>query len=466
MHRLFNQIYHVVLVYALRPRSWLWIGLIGLMMIVGLWAFEGGNTIFGFYYGMWVAVLLNDHMAIQFAHYRAKVIPGFRIPHLAVPAVFCVVTILLVPAFFAWSGGHSLWEWTAVTSSWFAVMILIRHYSVLSWIFLVVIIGPLFFGKSITNLQIELSPLAYAGIVIGDWIFIAFHFMWYAKLREDLPSYKKAIDQAMLSTAADADSQNVRPSESGFNQLSRWVRVADWWHDRIGRHRGHRSIPIVRLLRYGFGPNPTEFQAVLSALGIVLFLSFISFRAFSAGEETDVPQNIWIFVALFSTLLPSAQAAVELGQRRKFLAAELMRPLSRDQLIGGLFLASGWNAGISWLFSNGALIIVLYLLPDKHVTLMFVLTYMLLSASMAATMFGLALFDIKFVSAVERILFLMFVLLVCIGVFGCWWGTRNETGDIPFWIAAAAFFAFAKVLVGSARKTWLNLEFGNTNLAK
>ncbi len=70
MHRLFNQVYHVVLVYALRPRSWLWISLIGVMMILGLWSFESGNPIFGFYYGMWVAVFLNDQMTIQFAHYR------------------------------------------------------------------------------------------------------------------------------------------------------------------------------------------------------------------------------------------------------------------------------------------------------------------------------------------------------------------------------------------------------------
>ncbi len=344
-------------------------------------------------------------------------------------------------------------------------MMLTQHYSAYSWIILVVFIGPLFFGKSITDLRFELPPLACAGIVIVDWIFIAFHFMSYAKLCEDRPSYKKAIDQVMWSTAANAASQKVRRNESGFNQSTRWVRVTDWWHDRIGRYHGHRSIPIVRLLRYGFGPNPAEFQAVLSAIGIVLFLSFISFRVDSPGEETDAPQNIWILVALFSTLLPSAQAGVELGQRRKFLAAELIRPLSRKQLIGGLFLASRWNAGISWLLSNGALLIVLCLLPGKYVTLMFVLTYLLLSASMAAVMFGLALFDIKFVSVVERILFLMFVLLVCIGVFGCWWGMRNETGDIPFWIAAIVFFVFANMLVDSARKTWLNLEFGNTNLA-
>ena len=109
---------------------------------------------------------------------------------------------------------------------------------------------------------------------------------------------------------------------------------------------------------------------------------------------------------------------------------------------------------------------MLFFLPGKTTTVMFVLTYLLLSASMGALMFALALFDVKLVSRVERIVGLLFVVAICAFVFGFWWMARNSVGDIPFWILAIVLFVLSGMLISSGRETWSNLEFGNTQWVK
>ena len=190
MGRLLNQMCQIVLVYVLRPRWWLWLA------FLGVWGGLSMTSLFFYFYcGLFLAMFLNDQMTVQFAHYRARLMPGFRLAHLAVPLAFCVVMLIVVPTLVACAGGSSVIQVLAVASAGFAMMILIQHYPALWWIIIAALFGPMLFGNSITEMQLDLPPVAYTGILLLSWIVIALHFAWYEGLREDTPSYKKALAQ-------------------------------------------------------------------------------------------------------------------------------------------------------------------------------------------------------------------------------------------------------------------------------
>jgi hypothetical protein len=460
MRRLLNQMFQVVLVYMLRPRLWLWLA------FLWLWGVLMASPFSCFFYGLWLATFMNEQMTVQFAHYRARLMPGFRRAHLAVPAIFCVVMLVVVPTLVAWANGSLVTQRLAIASTGFALAILIQHYSALSWIIFIGLFGPMLFGYSITEMQLDLPPVAYTGILLFSWILIVLHFAWYEGLREDKPSYKKALAQLVWDPRSGKVTTANRRDASPFNQFVRMLHVSDWWHDRIDGYHGYRRPRIIHLLRYGFKENPAVLQAIGWGIAITAFLSFVLVRGVDWGDEVDFPSSAWAYIAFFATLIPSAQAGADLGERRRFLATELLLPLSRQQLIDGLFLASAWNAALSWLCSNGALTFMLLFLPGKTTTVLFVLTYLLLSASMGALMFALALFDVKLASRVERIVGLLFVVAICAFVFVFWWMSRKAAGDIPFWIVAIVLFVISGMLISSARETWSGLEFGNTQWAK
>ena len=140
------------------------------------------------------------------------------------------------------------------------------------------------------------------------------------------------------------------------------------------------------------------------------------------------------------------------------IAYEMLLPLSRAQLIDGLFAASARNSFTLWLMMNAAMgvVVATRTIRFRRRT---VAMYLLLSATTMFAAMGLSLRTSVWPSMAKRftVLWLSWIVLLVPMIV---WGTlREKVGDAPFNVVAAVLIGVGAWLLFAARKAWLDLEF-------
>ena len=93
----------------------------------------------------------------------------------------------------------------------------------------------------------------------------------------------------------------------------------------------------------------------------------------------------------FSTFMPGYMGGEMLAQRRPRLAAELMRPLVRRDLIDGLLYATARNVAVSWLITNAGLFFVARYTLREQLTPRVIAMYLLFSIPACLATWGFSL---------------------------------------------------------------------------
>jgi hypothetical protein len=232
--------------------------------------------------------------------------------------------------------------------------------------------------------------------------------------------------------------------------------IGDHWLARlpIAQIEGSQ-LRLPRLLLYGFGPWPVEFQAVFITMLIAALTVFMADFAYWAKEASVSSLNFFLF---FTTVMPGLLAGESLAQRRPRIAAELLRPLTRLQLIDGLFSAAARNAVVNWLIMNAGLALVAWHVLGR-LTAQNIAIYMLVSVATSLAAWGLSARLAIWPSAFKRLFVVMFVWGAASGIAQAWLALSKGDGW-PFAILAIVLAAIGALLVASARKAWLNLEIG------
>jgi hypothetical protein len=213
---------------------------------------------------------------------------------------------------------------------------------------------------------------------------------------------------------------------------------------------------LPRLLLYGFGPWPTEFQAIVMTLMFAAVTVFMADFAYWAKGSEAGSLSIFLF---FTTVMPGFLGGEALAQRRPRIAAELLRPLTRNQLIDGLFAAAARNAVVNWLIMNAGLLLVAWHVLGRQLTPPTIATYVLVSVATSFAAWGLSARMAVWQSHLKRLILMMFVWGAASGLVQVWLAT-GKTGEWPFVILAIVLAAIGALLVASARRAWLNLEIG------
>ncbi len=475
MRRLANKVRQVLVVYATRGQTWGWLSLSFVFLLPWLLLFpnSGGKSsgnvetgwmfvIASYFYCSWFASLLADQTKFQFAHPRAKLLPGFALPHVFVPAAIAVFVGLVLPAGIAFVWIAPPLVLIAISSLMFAVLLLSRFFPIFAWIacgtFILGIYLPTHFGYDIWELGYGLSPSICLVATAIAWTAVAYYLIRLRTLHEEEGVYQQSLDETQKVRADGIDGQ----TRAQFKQFARWWFLSDRWHARIGDYHQQRRARIIRSLRYGFGAPPVEFVAAGYAFLIMIAVIFITPKCDDSYDISRSTDYVFLILpALFASLAPLAVAGGAFEKRLPRMANELMFPLTRRQLIENLLLAAASYSITLWIIGCAVGAVVLFvILPSEAIGLSLFATAAALCAVSAVAAFGLSLNIVLWeVRAAQFFVMGLFVLGI-ITLLLTWWTSREDTGDAPFWVAAAIVGAVGVVMIRSAHDTWLNLELG------
>jgi hypothetical protein len=248
------------------------------------------------------------------------------------------------------------------------------------------------------------------------------------------------------------------------------TRISDVWLARLPVVDDRRGRPtFTKLLTYGFSPWPAEMSSLFVGLMMAIVTLFMADFAIVARNGTANMLNIFIFLATF---MPAFSGGESLAQRRPRIATELLRPLTREQLVGGLFTAAARNTANGWLIQNTLLAIVAWHIVGSQFTPGSIIFYAILSAAAAFAMLGLSLRISVCQSQFKRLVAVMAPWSAAAAI-GAGLAARSAAisrgATVTQWnfdnwpvllVAALAFTGVGAALVASARRAWLNLELG------
>lgn len=455
MHRLCRQLYYVGMLYVLKPRFWL-VALNSAFLLLFLAVIQSGkvNLLFLCCAGSMITSYVQENLTQQFLHPRSRLLPGFVLPHGIFPTLIALCAVLLITAIIGQTALSSM----AVFSVYFALILLFSRFPVVFIGALWLIVGiPLVFDWSISELTLELPPILSVSLILVSIGIVALQVRRLSHLFEDDPQYAHRLQQYGGAIGLASNSRQHQQAARDASAMWGATKWSDRRLDQQFRFHGYKARQVVELLQLSFGARPAIVKTIGGAVALVAIAILIMLRL-PKDEDAEFSAQLWLLFTLFAALIPGAQAGAELSQQRPYMKAELMWPLTREQLIDGLFKAAAWNALVAWLIANVGMSVVFFFVPGVTVSAPMIATFLLMSASIAALMFGLGLYDVKLTSVAERIVCLSITVIVCFGAMSLWWAQRTEIGDLPFWLVAATLGAIGMALKKNARQMWLNLE--------
>jgi hypothetical protein len=289
--------------------------------------------------------------------------------------------------------------------------------------------------------------LACLGLIIG-WL------VRLCRLREAMDDYQTTV-QWHASRKSGTEVSEQRRIVAEALRRSKWASlISDAWLSRVGGYHGDKFHRLARLLRFGFG-QPPELMGLFMAAWFFAITLFLAKFSFSAGKLGSM-----VFYTQVAMLFPGMFAGEWLAQRRPRIAVELLFPLSRAQLVDGLFAATAWSAAAFWLILNTGLVLLLWLVAYERFTPAIVCLMLLLTASGAFGLGALSLRTAVWTSAVKRLAVLMITMFLFQAPLLAWSLGRETIGDAPFVLAAAVLCGIGVLFVNLARRAWLNVELG------
>lgn len=467
--KLLQQIKQVCVTYITPRYFWLAAAIVSLIPLTNLLALMSkrrsqpdfaGPLLFALGMPLLIAVpILVGFAKSQLAHARARLTPQFLPAHLIVLSSILSVLLLMLPLLIAEVaalpplGIIALAGAIGVPALWGAhlnrftpmLLAIVTFYSVLTkW------------GISWWIIDSSKHLGIHAAIVVtGVTLVIA--WLWrLTQLHEEMHDYQN-MNQWFLARRTGTDAVEQRRLVA--TQVRRnWFlgNVGDWWHTRLGGYYGGSRAGLVRLLRYGFQPAPIEFQGLMfTAMVLCMGIFFTQSGIF---PRNGVGMGRLFFVVQFGIILSGYIAGEMLAQRRPRTANEMLLPLSRGQLIDGLFAAAAWNSFVVWLMIHATIAIVAATAVSP-ISRGETGVFLILSSTSLFAAVGMALRVSVWPSLLKRIVGYSLGCGMLFPIFVIWAEQRETCGYVPFIAAAIAWIAIGILAIRSARRAWLNLEF-------
>ena len=471
-----ERILQVVLTYTTWRQTWFSMTFVGLLAVIAgyLPIYENSpstGTRWTPSMAMGIPVLigfvwLNAVAKWQFAHSRARLIPGYRTPHLAVLATVLTLLLVVHPVFLSLTsgqispvgalaftlllGGIYLWG-TSAGQQFFGVLVLVVFFSAMTetgFRFWFAAQGPY---------------TAIHGVLLVAGALLVVGWLWHlTRLHEEMDDYQVVVlgmrsNWSRLERAEQRRAVGRQAARTGVI-----AALADRWHDRLQRlPAGNQGR--LGLLRYGFGRLPAGLYALFAGLGFVVYGLFLFQLSFMRGSGGLGPSHGHVtFLAMFALVLPTAAIGWMLQQRLPRLGQELLRPASREAYFDGLFLTLAKQAMLFWLALQAALAVIvlsLGMLTSQELGRAATI-YTLLSLALQVPAFGWWLWVAKRHSILFTLLVLYVSMFLQVSVVSLWWWCRGTSGDALFSLLAVAIALAGWLVIRRVRQSWLNMELG------
>jgi hypothetical protein len=410
--------------------------------------------------------LLNAVAKWQFAHSRARLIPGYRVPHLAVWAAAFTLLLVANPiclsvtsdqisvvgalAFTLLLAGTFLWG-TSAAKQIFAALMLVIFLSAMTetgFRFWFAVQGPY---------------TAIHGVLLVVGALLVVGWLWHlARLHEEMDDYQVVVagtpwNLSRLERAVQRRAVGRQAARAGVI-----AALADRWHDRLQRlPAGNQGRP--GLLQYGFGRLSGAWYALFAGLGFVAYGLFFSQLSFTRRTGGPGPAHAQMdFLIMFALVLPTAVIGLMLQRRLPRLSQELLRPASRGAYFDGLFLVLAKQAMFFWLALQAALAVIvlsLGMLTTQELGRAATM-YTLLSLALQVPAFGWFLWVAKRHSIVFTVLGAYVSTFLQMSIISLWWWCRESSGDAVFSLLAVAIALAGWLVIRRVRQSWLNMELG------
>jgi len=405
-----------------------------------------------------LAPMLVGQSKMQLGHPRARLTPHFLPAHLMVAAAILLFLFVGLPlaesqiagmpplgvlALAAGIGAPALWgahfnRFTPMFISLAVFYSLLTPWGLNWWLV-----------NSAQHAAIHAAIFAAGLVTCVAWL-------WrLATLREEMDDYQN-LYQAILARRTGSEAVEQRRILAMQVRRNKFMgAIGDWWHSRLGGYCGGSPASRSRALRFGFAAVPIEVQGIMFALMILVLGVF--FTQFSFLPNKGGMNGAFFFFMQFGVILPGMMAGEVLAQRRPRVAWELLLPMSRTQLIDGLFAASARNTFVLWLLMNAGVGMWVLMLPEPP-TAATVAVYLLLSSAGTLASMGISLRTSVWPAMIKRMMALYASMIILMPVLIGWWAMRESWGDWPFIAAAVVLYAAGAVLIHLARQAWLRLE--------
>jgi hypothetical protein len=409
---------------------------------------------------LFLNLFLVSQAKSQFAHARARLMPGFQTAHLFVLGSMLAVLYGLLPlavalrtgdeplGILALAGaiGASMVWGTHLNRFWPTMIGLAIFYSMLSpW------------GRNFWINEAAFYRPIHAVIFFTSSVLVASWLWRLAHINEEMDDYQNTL-VAMLArrTGSEAiEQRRIVATQVTRSRLFAWV--GDWWHAQLGGYYGGNPAGLARLLRYGFAAVPLEVNGLIFAL--MAFCMIVGFKQFDFLGRNPGSISGFFLVVQFGVLMPGQLAGEILAQRRPRIASELLLPISRGQLIDGLFAAIIRNTGAMWLIVHVAIGLAL-LLTETQIAPWTIVVFVLLSLATTVAVMGVCMRTSIWPSLFKRISISLLAWLVLLPPIMAWGAMREKQYAALFLVLAALLIAVGLILVERARRAWLALELG------
>ena len=409
-----------------------------------------------------LSLILVSQANVQFAHARARLIPGFAAPHVAVLTGLLLFFVLLCPVAVASCLQLDRLGFVALTIAIAAPTILAAHFSRRS----LMIVSLVAYSSSLTDsganwwlLHTESHRAWLAIIVLAGWAMIAAWLARLCQLREEMDGYQGAVQWL---ASRNPDRKTSEQSRLVVAQL-RHDRFASWMNDarlnRLPVYRDGGLIHVARLLRFGFGTQAEVFGLFMGIWMAALTIFMAKFDLLSSGptEKQFVAVRFYLWMGVIGSLI---FADTRLAPRRPRYGIELLWPLARGQFVDGHLAATASQWAAYWAVLNIGLVAVAWVTLQDRLAVPVVVAESLVSAAALFAICATSMWTAVWPSRPER----TWALRLSAAIFSLpvfmWNDLHGTWGNLPAAAAAVVSIIVAVLLVQLARKAWRIAEFG------
>jgi len=464
MARFAKQVYQVFLVYATTFRFW---GcLIMTAIVVGISCAgepsEHRAQMASIYvtYPCLIMMFLYSETVLQFAHSRSKVVPGFNLPHLIIPVAYSVLVGLFLPYAMALRVGGSTIKFVAIASVTLGVVLSLTAASraTVPLILLGIYVVSNLMQRSFLDLVrgLDLTLVHYLGLIFAGWAMSAFNLHRLTTIREDSRVYLRLLNYAQQVSSSTKRGDTSQPSH----------QVTNWLYERcvVTTSRFHNGNPyrLIHLLQRGVGSVPAELQAICCV--VLAIAAWLMMRPDGTEVVADPITSMPLIFAIAACLLPGIFASASLMHHRFHLSKQVLLPLKRKRLIDCKLLTVAWNTLLLWLSLGLATLVTIWDFPGLQLTIPLAIGFLVLSLSIAVVQFAVGMsIALSKSNFVQQFTFIVFPLGELVLVL-FWWAQRDALTDLPFMVLAGFALALATVVIGNARRAWMEVEVGRDHV--
>ncbi len=420
------------------------------------------------------SLLLALHAKWQFVNPVARLLPGYRTPHISVLAILTILVLGLIPLMGSVVTGTSPLGFAAIIIAVAGPILWAIHFSNFILAYLAMGIGYSSLLPIVTPFWLD-PNLPYGPyrllIFLAGWGLVGFWLWRLASLHEERSDYNITPIAAQFGRASRSERAEQRKLVARAMKKN---SLQGWLADRtIDQELAGPPPSPSRLLRHGSMAMSAEWRAVtwflafggmFSALAIVLGVVF--------GEKAIGNIGLLMMPLMFALFMPGSFLSQLFITRWPFMEAELLRPITRKDYLMGVIRAGLRDTAIQAVAFVGLAFLLVGCFSPERMTPFSVVAFF---AAVVAGNFFVASFNIWYASFRNGLLqfFLPMLSMIPIGLVGIsftgiWFrvtkgnpGTLEQVG----WSIVALGLASALPLLGlfflrTAKRRWMNVELG------